>query len=257
MDSARRSAANRDSWNRRCETHVREWYRLEHFRRGGLTLDDIQLSEVGNVADQTLLHLQCNAGIDTLSWVRQGARATGVDFSLEAIRAATRFAEESEIAARFLCCDLYRLDQELQETFDIVYTSQGVLCWLDDLPTWGRVIAHFLKPDGFFYIMEEHPFSVILDRERPCLNPRSSYFHRDDPDHEDGETYQWSWSLSDIVNSLVNAGLRIEFLNEHPVTFYQRAPYMESEDGYWWQVPGRSWPLMFTLKASLLSRAGC
>jgi SAM-dependent methyltransferase len=138
----------------------------------------------------------------------------------------------------------------LTEKFDIVYTSQGVLCWLNDLNRWATVISHFLRPNGRFYIMEEHPFAVTLDEQEFRHRPDYPYFHDAEPDHQDGETYQWSWAIGDIVNSLVAAGLRVQFLNEYDYTFYQRVPYMTSKDGRWWSIPGYRLPLMFSLIAT-------
>jgi SAM-dependent methyltransferase len=250
MSWADQSAANRDCWSRRCDKHAKEWYRLDDFEAGGVTLDDLQLSEVGDVAGKSLLHLQCNVGLDTLSWARKGAIVTGMDISGPVIEAARRRASQFGIPARFVCCDVYDLKTALAGQFDVVYTSQGVLCWLNDLNRWAETIAFFLKPSGFLYIMEEHPFSAVLDDNEPCLSRKYPYFHSDEPDHDEYDTYQWSWSLSDVVNALIRAGLRIEFLHERPFTFYQRFGYMKTNDGRWWHIPGCSWPLMFTLRAA-------
>ena len=43
------AAANRDSWSRRCREHAASWYRLDEFAAGAISLDDLQLSEVGDV----------------------------------------------------------------------------------------------------------------------------------------------------------------------------------------------------------------
>ena len=75
------AAANAELWNDSSVTHLAEWYDVEAFRKGGNNLDAIQRSEVGDVTDKRLLHLQCNAGLDTLSWARLGATATGVDIA--------------------------------------------------------------------------------------------------------------------------------------------------------------------------------
>ena len=243
------AAANRDSWSRRCREHAKEWYRLDDFRAGGVTLDCLQLSEVGDVSGKTLLHLQCNAGLDTLSWARKGACVTGIDISPKAIEMAHQYSDESNVPARFVCSDVYEITDALQDRFDVVYSSQGVLCWLNDLMRWAETIALFLKPSGFVYVMEEHPFAATLDEQEARPSKDYPYFHTDEPDHKGGETYQWYWSLSDVVNALIHAGLRIDFLNEHPFTFYQRVSYMRTDDGCWWYVPGYRWPLMFTVKA--------
>ena len=38
----------------------------------------------------------------------------------------------------------------LDEKFDIVFTSYGVVGWLPDLDKWAEIIAHYLKPGGTF-----------------------------------------------------------------------------------------------------------
>ena len=79
MSWAEESSLNRDFWDQRCESHLAEWYDIEAFRAGTNHLDPLQIAEVGDVSGKRLLHLQCNAGIDTLSWARLGATVTGVD----------------------------------------------------------------------------------------------------------------------------------------------------------------------------------
>ena len=197
-----------------------------------------------------LLHLQCNAGIDTLSWARLGAAVTGVDIASRPLAVARQLSEELGIPATFIQSDIYEVPEVINNQFDIVYTSQGVLCWLSDLRKWAEVIALMLSPGGMFYIMEEHPYAVTLDEEAIRPTTREPYFHQKEGQYyEDEENYQWSHSLSDVVNSLIEAGLEIRFLNEHDRTFYQRLPYMAPLDNHWWTIPGYSLPLMFTLKA--------
>ena len=49
-------------------------------------------------------------------------------------------SELCQICGERFCseCDIYDLDQHLDKTFDIVYTSYGVIGWLPDLDRWGR-----------------------------------------------------------------------------------------------------------------------
>ena len=80
---------NRRNWNERTPIHARSrFYDLDGFRAGRNSLLPIELAEVGDVAGQSLLHLQCHMGCDTLSWARLGAQVTGVDFSDEALGVA-------------------------------------------------------------------------------------------------------------------------------------------------------------------------
>ena len=77
---------NRTNWNERTPVHAASaFYDVEGFRAGRMTLNEIVRREVGDVPGKTLLHLQCHFGMDTMSWARLGAKATGVDFSDTAI----------------------------------------------------------------------------------------------------------------------------------------------------------------------------
>ena len=75
--------------------------------------------------------------------------------------------------------------------------------------------------------MEEHPYAITLAEEEIRPTTREPYFHKKAPQYDEGgANYQWFFSLSDVVNSLFEAGLEISFLNEHDRTFHQRCPYM-------------------------------
>ena len=51
-----------------------------------------------------------------------------------------------------------------------------MLCWLPDLREWARIAASYVKPGGFFYIAEFHPFSYVFDDEADHLAYRYPYF---------------------------------------------------------------------------------
>src|SRR5438105_3341127 len=130
---------NRRRWDELVPHHLTSsYYDLAAFRAGRSTLHPIELEELGDVRGRRLLHLQCHFGLDTLSWAREGAVATGVDFSPAAITAARELAEELQIDARFIEADACSLPSTLDEVFDIVFTSYGVVFWLPDLGAWAR-----------------------------------------------------------------------------------------------------------------------
>ncbi|MHA2603506.1 MAG: class I SAM-dependent methyltransferase, partial [Candidatus Thorarchaeota archaeon SMTZ1-83] len=108
--------ANRKMWDEFAKINYgSETYRTKEFLEGGTTLNSIELEELGDVKGKTLLHLQCHFGLDTLSWARQGAKVTGVDFSGEAIRLARDLAEKTRLDATFIQCNIYDLSEVLDE----------------------------------------------------------------------------------------------------------------------------------------------
>ena len=262
--------ANRDHWNELVPVHGRSaFYDVEGFKAGKSTLNPIELEELGNVSGKSLLHLQCHFGLDTMSWARLGARVTGVDFSEKAIDLAQSLSRELGLEAAFVLSSLYDLPDVLDEEgrFDIVFTSYGVLCWLPDLTLWAQVIAHFLKAGGTFYLVEFHPFGEIFDdaEDATDLHVRYPYFQGQEPLHFEPEgsyadpaaglstaNYQWTHPISGILNSLVSAGLTIDFLHEFPQTAFRQFPFLKKCPDGWWRLDKRHGmvPLLFSLKAT-------
>jgi SAM-dependent methyltransferase len=258
---------NQALWNEITPIHARSaFYDVEGFKKGSSSmLYPVELEEMGNVSGKSLLHLQCHFGMDTLSWGRLGAKVTGVDFSDEAIKSARSLSKKTGIKAKFICSDIYDLPANLSSKFDIVYTSAGVLCWLPDLTKWAQIIAHFLKPGGFFYIFEGHPFMMVFDESPNAteLKVKYSYFHGPEPDKWEPEgdyaepdavvthgSYEWPHKMSDIINNLIDAGLKIEFFHEFPMIFFKRFPFLEQDDDGRWHLKGDNLPLTFSIKAT-------
>ena len=259
---------NRAWWNERVPHHAdSSFYDLQGLKDGKITLMPLERREVGDVEGRSLLHLQCHFGLDTLSWARLGARVTGVDFSEEGIERARSLSAELGMEATFVHADIYELPDLLSGTFDIVFTSYGVLTWLPDLTCWAYVIAHFLRPGGIFYMAEIHPFASVFYDEPDArdLQVHYPYFHDAEPLPFECEgsyasaakcthnvTYEWTHSLGDILNALIGAGLEIDFLHEFPHACYQMFPFLVQDQEGWWQLPDTygSIPLTFSLKAT-------
>jgi SAM-dependent methyltransferase len=260
--------SNRAFWNELTEIHEQSaFYDVESFLRGRNTLHDIEIKELGDVEGKSLLHMQCHFGMDTLSWARLGANVTGADFSDKAVALAQKLAGELNLSARFVQTDIFELPQALPEQFDIVFTSYGVLCWLRDLPAWGRVISSMLKPGGTFLIVEEHPLSNILDENCDSSELRIGYSYFDESmltfhdrhSYADNTKlvsqpvhYEWTHTMEEIIMSLLNAGLRIDSYKEYPYSMYQKFPWLSKGSDNWWHPPAGTIPIpwLFSLRAT-------
>jgi SAM-dependent methyltransferase len=231
------------------------------------------------VKGKSLLHLQCHFGMDTMSFSRMGAKCVGVDLSDEAIKLAKEINHELNLDARFICCNIYDLLSQNEESsevspnegdlvgagqFDIVFTSYGVIGWLPDLVPWASVIAEKLKPGGFFYMAEFHPVVWMFDDEfthikyhydnRDVIITENEGTYTDRNADIKGKEYSWNHSISEVLNALINAGLKIEFFNE-----YMYSPYpcfrnvVETEEDKW-HIKGMEGkiPMVYSLKARKL-----
>jgi SAM-dependent methyltransferase len=265
---------NRANWDSRVPVHLASsFYDLAGFRGGGCTLRPFEVSEAGSVIGRSLVHLQCHIGLDTLSWARRGAVVSGLDFSWPAVSAASSLAAELGLPATFVVSDVYDAVAAFGgQRFDIVYTGIGALVWLPDIPGWARVVAGLLAPGGFVYLVEGHPFAGILDEASgACFASGASglcvardyfdaapqvedypYTYTDGPALSHPRQVEFHHGLGEIVTSLVEAGLRIEFVHEHDFELFQRFESLQrQEDGTYRLPPGQPRvPMMFSLRAS-------
>jgi SAM-dependent methyltransferase len=238
--------ANRLAWNAATDAHnSHKIDQAAFFRAGGDTLFPEELALLGDIAGKTLLHLQCNAGQDTLSLARRGAIVSGVDISDTAIDFARQLSANAGIPATFYRADVYDwLAQAVQEgrQFDRVFSSYGALAWLSDLRAWAKGIAGVLVPGGRFALLEFHPYSMIFEWD---WTHKYDYFNNGEPQaYESGigdyvamsgadlapmgyvdgvqdfrnphPGYEFLWTVAEIVGALLDAGLALTALHEYP-----------------------------------------
>lgn len=255
---------NKKWWNDVTPIHARsKLYNLASFKKGKTSLEKTEIEELGNVKGKTMLHLMCHFGMDTLSWARRGAVVTGVDISNESIKLANKLSREIKVPARFICSDIYDLPNVLDEKFDIVFASYGVLCWVKNLKKWAKLIRSYLKPGGTFYIIELHPFAGILSSDfemeykyfahGPFIDD-SSGTYTDWNEDVKGVTYEWFYPLGEVITELINVGLKIEFVHEFPYSMYDQFPgKMSKNKKGQWVLKNKKLqiPLLFSLKATL------
>jgi len=266
--------ANRANWDERVASHL-EAYGANAFADDAATVSGIVSEDAGvirrhlpdgSIDGLKLMHLQCHIGLDTLSWARLGADVTGIDFSAESIHAARKLADRAGIAARFETSTVDDAPRVVQDTFDIVYTSVGVLVWLPHLDSWAAAIHALLKPWGVFYVRDSHPVlnAIDYDRDDGLLVLKQPYFETDLPtryDHgtsyagddirlENATTYEWSHSLSEIIQSLLTAGLSIIAFSEGKTIPWKALPSLvETSAGYVLPDNLDALPLEFSLVA--------
>jgi len=219
----------------------------------------------GTVAGLDMVHLQCHIGTDTLSWARLGATVTGLDLSGESLRVARELAAEAGVSVEFIQSSIHDAAGILaNRQFDVVYTSIGVLAWLDDLGEWARLIARILRPGGVFFLREGHPMAMSLGYDAPPGELRLVWpYFNTGPVAEESEidysgvrlehrsTYEWAHSLGEIIGSLLGAGLTILDFQEHQTLPWAQVNWMvKIPEGYELPEPQRTLcPLAFSLVA--------
>jgi len=205
----------------------------------------------------------CDVSLEIINSFK-GARVTGVDFSETAIELARKVAKRGGVEVEFVCSNVYDLPENLEGEFDIVFTSYGVLCWLNDMEEWARIIAHYLKPEGVFLLVESHPFMWVFDDASEELNQKYSYWHNTEPIswEENGtyadenakitnkKSYEWQHTVSDVLNALIKAGLTIDEIGEYPELVWAYTPASKRVDEEYFRIPGDPLPQCWSVQAS-------
>lgn len=183
-------------------------------------------TEGRGVAGLDVLHLQCHLGCDAITMARRGARVTGVDFSATALERLGELAARCGVEVATLRADSRALPAELDDAFDLVYATIGVLCWIDDLAAWMDGVARVLRPGGTLVLVELHPLLTMIDSIDPLVidfpygfdgphvyTGTGSYANRDAD--VAWTVTQYAHSVGEVVTAARDAGLTITSLVEH------------------------------------------
>jgi SAM-dependent methyltransferase len=254
--------ANKLAWGKIAQDHY-EHYKIK-LAEADFKLNPIVEEELGDVAGKKILHLQCNTGADTILLARKGAIITGVDLVPENIYYARKLAKDFGLNnVEFIESDVLKLMEVHNGEYDIVMTTDGVLGWLPDLNKWGKVVAHFLTKEGFFYLHDSHPFMMIFDESalpEGKLIPKYPYFKMSaDMDAfiggyaseaKQAENYFWGHQLSTIINGLLSGNLYISYIKEYDRCVSGMGGSAVDENGlsYYPTLEGKM-PLVLSLKA--------
>ena len=255
--------ANKQAWDLLAEDHYHSF--KQQLENQQSLLNPIIEKEIGDITNKTLIHLQCNTGADSISLARKGAKITGVDLAPRNIIYANKLAEDFKIDANFIESNIYDIPQKQLGKFDIVFTSEGAIGWLNDLNKWAEIVRSLLKEDGYFYIFDAHPFFMALDEDlisKEELVIKYPYFDKE-PDisntiggyaseSKEATSYFWMYTISDIINALIKAGLQIEYFNEYDTLFWNNGN-MEKIDKSLYVYPflRNKLPFTFSLKATV------
>ena len=223
--------------------------------------------EIGDLNGKKIIHLQCNTGADTILLARRSESVVGVDLVPDNISYARKLAEDFNVAnIEFIESDIMDFKEKHNGKYDVVFVSEGAICWLPELKKWAETIRHLLKDDGFFYVFDSHPFFMMFDEHKlpdNIMEVKYPYFGKE-PDIDEWiggyaseakrgvQAYSWMHTVADIINSLASAGLRIEYFHEFKENFFNARAMKYIGDGLWnYDFNDSLFPMSFSLRAAV------
>jgi SAM-dependent methyltransferase len=218
---------NRIAWEAASGKHVREYAELLRLARDQSSLVDYELDVLRPllVSSPAVVHLQSGHGLDDIALVGAGARSvTGVDFSEVAVTAARRRADELRVACQYVVAEVPGTPLR-SGCADLVYTGKGALIWMPDLAAWASDAVRLLRPSGHLFLYEAHPMVRLWtwDEDQPRIRPDRTYFgrsHINDTFPARGAV-EWQWTLGEIINAVISAGLDVLHVAEHAEPFWK------------------------------------
>lgn len=216
--------ANRQRWNSRAdiweERSNREdrWHRCHKdpdlaFEGGALQL----IQEVsGGISNKKVCVIGSGDNMAAFALAGMGAQVTSTDISEERLATASRRAEQLGLSVTFLRSDAACQVSLADSSFDIVCSTNGFFVWIADLEAVFGEVARILNPGGYYVYFDVHPFqrpwkdqAIPVEMEKPywCTGPFRPL---------DQDSYEFNWTLADLLNPMAAAGLMLVKLLESP-----------------------------------------
>lgn len=267
---------NQKHWDEKARIHATQssnTYNIEEFLKGKSSLLPVEQNLFKNVKGKKVLHVMCHIGFDSISIASLGADVTAVDFSHEAISQARKFSDHLQVNVNWVQSNIFDLPNTKieQGSFDFVYASYGVICWIDNFEKWVKIISSYLKPGGMFILIDDHPYISTMETDRENkLFIKYNYFKNNQPFEfineysytgkefplEEKKAYEWNHSIDEMISSCLKAQLTLTSFYEYDFTFWQRFSFLtKSAEGYFYydvnekNAPRYRIPLMFSLTA--------
>ncbi|MCH5270322.1 MAG: class I SAM-dependent methyltransferase [Lachnospiraceae bacterium] len=135
-----------------------------------------------------------------------GAEVTSADISEKQLQHAQDIAYKLKLSICFVCDDTTQLSNIEDNSFDLVYTSNGTHTWIADIVTMYKNIYRVLKPTGLSIMYDIHPFNRPFLGE-PWQEPKIIKSYEETMPH-------CHWRVQDLVNAMIWAQLSIKEMEE-------------------------------------------
>ncbi|WP_124054807.1 class I SAM-dependent methyltransferase [Arcanobacterium ihumii] len=214
-------SANREWWDANASDYIREHGSIlgaAEFMWGpeGILESDLQfLGSPTQLKDARILEIGCGAAQCSRHLARKGFNVVASDLSGRMLEQAKSLNSDYEVDFPLVEADAQNLPFDVAQ-FDVVFTSFGVIPFIDNLLTLHKEVNRVLVPGGLWAFSAIHPVRWMFpdDPTPRGMKVTSSYFG-DDPYLERKasgklEYAEFHHTFADHINALVEANFRID-----------------------------------------------
>ena len=256
--------ANRQHWNSQATTWEERLNRDGRWRRchkepelafEGETLSTIR-EMVGDLRGKQVCIIGSGDNMAAYALSGLGAAVTSTDISEERLKLAASRAEALGLSIDFVRSDAADLGFADDSTFNLVCSTNGFFVWVADLGAVFRQVSRVLRPGGTYVFYDIHPFMRPWKEQVTPIEMEKPYWDTGPFQESADGSYEFNWTLADLLNPLAQAGLTLKKVLESPAQdpgFWQGSGGESDMDGSlldWKQNPRAGLPVWLTVAAT-------
>jgi ubiquinone/menaquinone biosynthesis C-methylase UbiE/ADP-ribose pyrophosphatase YjhB (NUDIX family) len=208
---------NKAAWNQISAAYQAE-HRLStdaaHYGPRMPTEADLRL--LGDVEGKCILEIGCGGGLCSIAFAKEGAIATGIDFSSAQIAFARDLAAREGVAVDFQEGDITTLPGVRNASQDAVFSSYA-LQYVEDIETCLAEVHRVLVHDGVFVFSTDHPARQMLGEDDPLRVARAYWDGYEEFEWRPGSGIwmrAWVRTVEEWFSLLRGAGFQVDRILE-------------------------------------------
>ena len=206
-----------DRWEERSNREDR-WHRCHKdpdlgFEGGALEL--IQTVS-GGLSNKSVCVIGSGDNMAAFALAGMGAQVTSTDISEERLATASRRAEQLDLSISFIRSDAACQESLADSSFDLVCSSNGFFVWVAHLDAVFGEVARILNPGGHYVYFDVHPFQRPWKDQAIPVEMEKPYWSTGPFQSQDQDSFQFNWTLADLLNPMAAAGLMLVKVLESP-----------------------------------------
>ncbi|GGA25529.1 class I SAM-dependent methyltransferase [Paenibacillus physcomitrellae] len=186
-----------------------------------------------DIAGKKIANLCGSNGRKAVPLAVLGAEVTVFDISEENKRYALELACAAHVSINYVVTDIYDIDLEKYAgDFDMLYLEGGILHYFHDIYRFMSILFLLLKDNGVLVLSDFHPLRRCLvtgpdakiqyQIQQGCFDPElhsgdvayKHYFNEQEQQDFPDVSIR-SYTLSEIINSVIDAGFKLMKFDEH------------------------------------------
>ena len=187
----------------------------------------------GDLSGKDVCVLGSGDNLAALALAGMGANVVSTDISERRLEIASNRAARLALPITFVQADAGDLAPLGDAEFDLVCSTNGFFVWISDLSAVFGEASRILRPGGHYVFYDIHPFQrPWRDQARP-IAVEKSYWETGPLEDQEERTFEFHWTLADILNPLAASGLILRRILESPAKdsrYWQDHAYMPGTD---------------------------